>query len=377
MKKRILLVLTMIIIISSSYIIYKFVEFQYFGKYIQSANQCMSEEKYDESIKFYNEALKHKKDDSIRKYIALAQKLIVSKSSYLNGEKQIQGKKYSEAIENLKKVCREDKKRYVNAQIKIVECYCYSDNIDQGEKYVNSIKSLLSKSELKPIMQILYVRKGDLAFNYDKSKAIDFYQTAAEYGYDVSKSDNYKTSIFSVAASIFNKNHSGPGQPKTYLCNFDGKKLYNNVMVTSNPGGSGIITDCCVYKFDGTNYTVLFDDNIPVKNYYDFKLTDNYKVLFSSKYFSKNYLVDISGDSFTNKAGYCVGESQGPEWKPVDIDNDGVDELDCITYADGNCHADRIADVHAYFKYDASKNNWDLKDYDVKEDPYVKYPVNK
>lgn len=378
MKKRILLILIALIVICCSYITYRFVQFQSFGKYVQSANQCMNSEQYEKAIEFYNEALKHKDDASIRADIVLAQKLIVSQNDYLAAQKQINEQKYGEAIESLKKVCKEDKKRYIDAQVKIIECYCYNNNVNEAEKYIKAIKSSLSENELKPVMQIFYVKKGDLTFNNNENGAIGIYQTAAKYGYDLSKSVNYSTTIFSLATSIFNVDHSGPGQPKTYLCNFDGKKLYDNVMITSNPGGSGIITDCCIYKFDGTKYTVLFDNKLPVENYFDFKLSDNYKVVFSSKYFSKKYLVDIKGDTFIKNNGrYYVGDGQGPVWKSVDIDNDGINELDCIIYADGNCHADRIADVHAYFKYDSNKNNWSIKDYEVKEDGYPVQQVDE
>lgn len=166
------------------------------------------------------------------------------------------------------------------------------------------------------------------------------------------------------------------GEKHCYLCDFDGKKLYNNVMVTNDPQGTAAVSQCMIYAFNGSNYKVLLDNNIPMDDYYDAKLIDDYNVLFYSKYLPKKYSVNIKSNSYVaDKTGensfYTINETgQGPIWKVKDVDNDGVDELDWVKCFDGTCHGDFIAEVNEYFKYDNSKCKWTLKDYSVNSDKY-------
>lgn len=385
MKKKLLVSILVVISVICVYGGYKYNQFQQFGKYVKEANQCVKEEKYTQAIELYNKALANKNDYFVRASLESAEKLLASKNSYLAGEKQISEKKYSDAVESMKKVWVKDRKRYLKAQICIIESYYDLGNMDLAEKYINGIKGLLGKSELAQVMKTLYVREGDFNLNKNNLQAVGFYQKASKYGYELSNSDNYKTAIFSAAVDSFNKDYFYPLERdkfKTYLCSFENKNSYNDVMIATEPVGSGMYSDCYIYKFDGSNYTVLFrndDEKQPFRSfdYFSSSLMDGYKVMFSSEYSPKKYLVDISTRDGKADKNFYMGDSQGPLWKPVDINKDGIYELQSTVYLDGTSHGDHITNANTYFQYNTSKKNWEFKDYSIEQDSYSKYPVSK
>lgn len=385
MKKKRLIPIIILIAVVCIFSVYKYNEFQHFGKYVKAANKCVEEEKYNEAIQLYNKALINKNDYSIRASIEKIKKLITSKQFYLKGKQQFDQKQYSNAIEDLKKVWSEDKKRYLTSQTDIIESYYNLGDMDSADKYVNSIKNSLKESEASRVMQKLYARQGDFNFNKDNEKAVDFYQKAWKYGYDANNSDNYANAMYSVADAVCDSQfNTGDIATTRYLSNFDGNDLYDNVMITTKPVGSGGYSECYIYKITGRNYTNIFKSSDfsgyvnPVLNnkYYNSKLMDNFKIMFYSSYSSKKYLVDISSRESPSISNFSIQNSQGPDWKPVDTDNDGIDELEMNVYLDGTSHGDYVTDANTYFKYDASKKSWNFKDYSI-ENPSKKYPVSK
>ena len=385
MKKKLLVSILVVIAVICVYGGYKYNQFQQFGRYVKEANQCVKEEKYTQAIELYNKALANKNDYSVRASLESAEKLLASKNSYLAGEKQISQKKYSDAVESLKKVWIKDKKRYLKAQIDIIESYYNIGNMDLAEKYINGIKNSLEKSELPQVMKTLYAREGDFNLNKNNFNAVNFYQKASKYGYELNKSNNYKTAIFSAAADSFNKDYLYPLERdkfKTYLCSFENKNSYDDVMIATEPVGSGMYSDCYIYRFEGSNCTLLFkndagDQSFRVFDYFNSSLMDGYKVMFSSKYSPKKYLVDISTRGDQAGENFYMGDSQGPLWKPVDIDKDGIYEIESTVHLDGTSHGDFITDANTYFQYNTSKKSWNFKDYSIEQGSYGKYPVSK
>ena len=126
---------------------------QNYKKHLNVASSYMSAEQYDNAITAYKEALKYTNDTNINKQIELANVLKNSKEVYDTAVKQMNDKKYLDAIETFDKVDKQDVKRYSASQKKIVECKksyiagnlkIANDDLkinkfDEANKYLNDI----------------------------------------------------------------------------------------------------------------------------------------------------------------------------------------------------------------------------------------------
>ncbi|MGO5067015.1 hypothetical protein FDF31_07945 [Clostridium sporogenes] len=74
-----------------------------------------------------------------------------SKEQFTIGTKKYNDKKYLEAIESYKKVDSSDKKRYVNAQTKIVESYMDTSNSKKKFWEIKDYAIVKSKYKFKQV----------------------------------------------------------------------------------------------------------------------------------------------------------------------------------------------------------------------------------
>jgi hypothetical protein len=121
-KISIISAITVIILVGVGFGTYQYNKVQAYNNLITTANKYMDQGEYDKAITLLEQSLQYKKDSSIEKNIKLAQNLKEAKAYYDNGVKLMNDKKYLEAMEQFKKITKEDDKLYSNSQKKIEEC---------------------------------------------------------------------------------------------------------------------------------------------------------------------------------------------------------------------------------------------------------------
>lgn len=155
-KKKAIILISIIIIGIILVTFYYINKTQIYNKTVTFANNAVANEEYDKAITLYEEALNYKKDPDVNKKIVLANLLIKSKATYDTAIKQSTDKDYLVAINNFKKVDKQDTKRYSIAQSKVSECkkLYITDNLkgandnlasnkfDVANKYIDNILKL-------------------------------------------------------------------------------------------------------------------------------------------------------------------------------------------------------------------------------------------
>jgi len=141
-KKRVIILISIIIVGVIFVTFYYMNKAQVYNKTLTAANKAVVTEEYNKAITLYEDALNYKKDTEVNKKIALVNLLIKSKATYAAAIKQTTDKNYLGAIDNFKKVDKQDTKRYTIAQSKISECtkLYVEDNIKRAKDYLVSGK---------------------------------------------------------------------------------------------------------------------------------------------------------------------------------------------------------------------------------------------
>jgi len=141
-KKRVIILISIIIVGVIFVTFYYMNKAQVYNKTLTAANKAVVIEEYNKAITLYEDALNYKKDTEVNKKIVLVNLLIKSKATYAAAIKQITDKNYLGAIDNFKKVDKQDSKRYSIAQSKISECtkLYVEDNIKRAKDYLISGK---------------------------------------------------------------------------------------------------------------------------------------------------------------------------------------------------------------------------------------------
>jgi len=109
-----------------------------------------------------------------------------------------------------------------------------------------------------------------------------------------------------------------------------------------------------------------------VRNW-DYSVSDNYILQANSLDTNKKFKVDLSTDTFQKDSSVDPWPGFGPNWHLVDIDNDGVYELECGVILSWICHADTIAEIIDYYKYDSYNDNLKIVDSNLESG----YPIIK
>lgn len=142
-------------------------------------------------------------------------------------------------------------------------------------------------------------------------------------------------------------------------------------------GGSNESGFCEIYSFKNNKllciFNSLFFKKYPSLNF-DFKYyKHNNSININLLEVSKEYNIDISASRFINLYdSQEVGKFYKQlYWKPVDLDKDGIYELNRSFVLCGKCYADQIATIHTVYKLNFLTGKWDLYDGEIISDyPY-------
>ncbi|MBU3200946.1 hypothetical protein LL037_12770 [Clostridium estertheticum] len=115
-------VIVVIVVVCGGFGIYKYSKTQTYNNLITTANKDMDQGEYEQAIALFNQSLQYKDDSNVKNNVKLATNLKEVKSILDQGIKLMNDKKYLDAIEQFKKVTKEDNKLYDNAQKGIEEC---------------------------------------------------------------------------------------------------------------------------------------------------------------------------------------------------------------------------------------------------------------
>lgn len=151
--------------------------------------------------------------------------------------------------------------------------------------------------------------------------------------------------------------------PTLFLGNFTGNGV-QEIMVVIDSGGSGAFTFDYIYSFANNQARKLFDYNeYNEQNQYDINYLDSYKVKVISKVTSQHYLIDISnrGSEYVSQIYNSDGTLKKPTqgWAdglsgfyPVDIDRNGVYEIQAYQQLSGLYHADSLGYIVNTLQWD-------------------------
>lgn len=216
-RSKIIIFCTAILVIlvgTCSY--YYFAKLRPYNALLNSANQAVLSEDYDKAVTLYIKALNYKKSEDVSKKIELAKVLKKSKGSYDTAVKEMNDKKYLEAIDDFKKVDKQDSKRYETTQGKISECskLCIADNLknasdnlknnkyDDANKCIDNILKLdANNTEAKKL-------KDDIAKAIQKQKNEIMTTEASTQGYIGNGSISFQQALQIVISSNEFKDYS-------------------------------------------------------------------------------------------------------------------------------------------------------------------------
>lgn len=179
-KIAIISAISLVVSIAVGFGTYKYNRVQAYNKLVMTANKDMEQGNYDEAITLFNQSLQYKDDANIKSSIKLANNLKEIKGFYDNGIKLVNDKKYLDAIEQFKKVTKEDDKLYSDAQKKIEECdkkfitqniqlandSAKNNKYDDANKYLDEVLKLdANNSEAKKLKDTFANAKASLSNN--------------------------------------------------------------------------------------------------------------------------------------------------------------------------------------------------------------------
>lgn len=156
--------------------------------------------------------------------------------------------------------------------------------------------------------------------------------------------------------------------PTIFLGDFTGDRILD-ILISIDSGGSGAFTFDYVYSFMNNEAKKLFDfDQYNKENQYTVTYLDFFKVSIQSPATGKSYLLDISdrGAEYLSQIYYQNGKLKQPVtgmadgvsgFYPVDLDRDGVYEIQAYQQISGLYHADALGYIINTLKWDGHQFN--------------------
>jgi len=175
--------------------------------------------------------------------------------------------------------------------------------------------------------------------------------------------DGSTNEVYSIK---LNENGNSGYNPTVFLGDFTGDGI-KDILIVIDSGGSGAFTFDYVYSFVNNQSQKLFDfDQYNEQNQYTVTYLDQYKVSIQSPATGQTYLVDISGrgeeylSEIYNENGTLKKPVQGMAdgvsgFYPVDVDRDGVYEIQAYQKISGLYHADSLGYIINTLKWDGKK----------------------
>lgn len=176
---------------------------------------------------------------------------------------------------------------------------------------------------------------------------------------------NIQNGVTGQIKSTHLKSDSGY-EPTVTLWDFTGNGVYN-ILVGIASGGSGATMYYYIYDDYGNNLQLIFDYEV-FNEIFKFKITykDNYKVEVISEVNKTKYIIDISlrGKDYLNEIYDKNGKLKQPiegfinpisGLYPVDLDSDGVYELQAFQKIAGQYNADSLGYVQSYLEWDGHR----------------------
>lgn len=163
-----------------------------------------------------------------------------------------------------------------------------------------------------------------------------------------------------------NENGNSGYNPTVFLGDFTGDGMMD-ILVRIDSGGSGAFTFDYVYSFINNQPKKIFDfERYNEQNQYKVNYLDNYKVSVESLASSQSFLIDISERSaeylsqIYNENGELMKPIQGmvdgvSGFYPVDMERDGVYEIQAYQKVSGLYHADSFGYIINTLKWDEQK----------------------
>lgn len=163
-----------------------------------------------------------------------------------------------------------------------------------------------------------------------------------------------------------NDNGNAGYNPTLFLGDFTGDGI-PDILVRIDSGGSGAFTFDYIYSFVNNQARLLFDFNqYNEQNQYTVTYLDQYKVRVDSPPTNRTYLIDISerGSEYLSEIYNADGTLKEPiqGWNdgvsgfyPVDIDRDGVYEVQTYQQLSGRYHADSLGYMVNTLQWDGQK----------------------
>lgn len=165
--------------------------------------------------------------------------------------------------------------------------------------------------------------------------------------------------------SLSNDGNSGYN-PTVFLGDFTGDGIMD-ILVSIDSGGSGAFTFDYVYSFVNNQSKKLFDFNqYNEQNQYKVNYLDHFKVNVQSPATRQSFLIDISerDTDYLSQIYYINGKLKKPiegmadgvsGFYPVDMDRDGVNEIQAYQMISGLYHADSFGYIINTLKWDGEK----------------------
>ncbi|WP_025785346.1 FG-GAP-like repeat-containing protein [Sporosarcina sp. D27] len=163
-----------------------------------------------------------------------------------------------------------------------------------------------------------------------------------------------------------NENGNSGYNPTVFLGDFTGDGIMD-ILISIDSGGSGAFTFDYVYSFVNNEAKKLFDfDQYNKENQYTVTYMDFFKVNVHSPATGKSYLLDISdrGAEYLSQIYYQNGKLKQPVtgmadgvsgFYPVDLDRDGVYEIQAYQQISGLYQADSFGYIINTLKWDGQK----------------------
>ena len=169
-----------------------------------------------------------------------------------------------------------------------------------------------------------------------------------------------------VHTIALNEDGNSGYNPTIFLGDFTGDRI-PDILVSIDSGGSGAFTFDYVYSFVNNEAKKLFDfDQYNKENQYTVNYLDFFKVSVQSPATGKSYLLDISdrGAEYLSQIYYQNGKLKQPVtgmadgvsgFYPVDLDRDGVYEIQAYQQISGLYHADSFGYIINTLKWNGQK----------------------
>lgn len=161
----------------------------------------------------------------------------------------------------------------------------------------------------------------------------------------------------------FNIENGSGYSPRIYISDFNGDGL-DEILFTSEQGGSGGYINVNLYKFKNDNLEEIFNsESINNENIYTVNYRNNYVVEVKDEAENKKYLIDISMrdkeylNEMYNEKGVLKKSIKGQVLSvggaySIDIDNDKFSELFIVQRIIGIYNSDTLGYINSILKFD-------------------------